>query len=304
MTVAVSKAVRAALKAAGYGKADVSVHNDSYSMGSTVYVKIKRPEISLLKVEAIAESFARVDRDSSTGEILGGGNCFVDVGYADGALDAAAARINEQVTAGRRHFGQCELVVKDPFTYQVWHNEGDDERDNVGRAGMHIDREKPGPGLARELAKIGQLDTLDQWAEAEPVLTRDEQDAAERALEQARPANGNDVEALVERSRDVAREMFGSEALLARFMNEAASLTREERAALVQRITDAAAQMDAPPTAEDIADALHGALEPAMLARFIREDAMPHPADITRDGAVVTLTACGGVYRISVERIG
>lgn len=209
MTVVVSKAVRAALKAAGYGKADVSVHNDSYSMGSTVYVKIKRPEISLSKVESIAESFARVDRDSQTGEILGGGNCFVDVAYADGALDAAAARIAEQVAAGRTHFGPCELIVKDPFTYQVWHNLGDDDRDNVGRAGMHIDREKPGPGLARELAKIGQLDTLEQWGPVETPLTRDEQDAAERSMligASVHAAAAND--ALVQHCRDVADEMF------------------------------------------------------------------------------------------------
>jgi hypothetical protein len=209
MTVATSKAIRSALKAAGYGKADVSVHNDSYSMGSTVYVKIKRPEISLSKVESLAEPFARVDRDSQTGEILGGGNCFVDVAYADGALDAAAARIEEQVAAGRTHFGPCELVVKDPFTFQVWHNEGDDERDNVGRAGMHIDRKSPGPGLARELAKIGQLDTLDQWGPVEPPLTRDEQDAAERA------------DALVERCRDVAAEMFDSKVTPGAEPNEA-----------------------------------------------------------------------------------
>jgi hypothetical protein len=318
MTVEISKAIRSALKAAGYGKADVSVHNDSYSMGSTVYVKIKRPEISLSKVEAIADPFARVDRDSATGEILGGGNCFVDVAYADGALDAAAARIEEQVAAGRRHFGPCELVVKDPFTYQVWHNQGDDERDNVGRAGMHIDRKSPGPGLARELAKIGQLDTLEQWA----GIVND--DVA---------ANGNDdVDALVERCRDVAAEMFDSKVTPGAPPNAAQAAhygvrlvepkrsckdeylaalratlrdpdtTDEMLTAVLEEYVDRQRAEAAVPSAEAVAEMLHGALDPHLVAAELRVRGFA-PPDISFDGgSAVTLTVAGGVYRITVER--
>lgn len=294
MTVAISKAIRAALKAAGYGKADVSVHNDSYSMGSTVHVKIKRPEISLSKVEAIADPFARVDRDES-GEILGGGNCFVDVDYADGALDAAAGRINEQVAAGRKHFGPCELVVKDPFTYQVWNNTGDDERDNVGRAGMHIDRKAPGAGLARELAKIGMLDTLDQWGEP---MNESERAIVDQRLSAALDNIDTGIAVHAAAANDAQEP--SAQALFARLMTDAASLSKADREALFARINEAAAAL--PPSAEDMADAIFGALEPALVAKEFGREC--EPADSARDGAVITLRVCGAVYRISVERAG
>lgn len=175
MTVAISKSIRAALAAAGYRKADVSVYNKGYSLGSTVYVTVKRADVRLPDVETIATAHEDVTRDS-TGQILGGGNCFVDVRYAPEALREQASIINAQVAAGRVRFGSHELHEKDPFTWQVWVGNGD----GTARAGMHLDRKEPGDGLARMLASAGELWTLlDTEAAAEMPAPANDDAAAE-----------------------------------------------------------------------------------------------------------------------------
>jgi hypothetical protein len=164
VTVEASKKIRAALKAKGYSKAEVSVYNQSYSLGSTVYVTIKQAAIPLATIEEIAKVGERVDRDSATGEILGGGNCFVDVRYGDGVLDEQAKRINQQVAGERRIFGRFSLYPKDPFTWQVCETTAD----GAGRMSMHLDRKEPGAGLARILASAGLLSVLHDGEPGEP----------------------------------------------------------------------------------------------------------------------------------------
>ena len=81
-------AIRAALKAKGWGRGRVSVRARSYSMGSSIDVEILDPTIRIADVRAIAETKERIDRDAYTGEILCGANRFVFVKYAHTAEHA------------------------------------------------------------------------------------------------------------------------------------------------------------------------------------------------------------------------
>jgi hypothetical protein len=158
MTVEASKTIRAALKAAGYGTKEVSVRNDSYSMGSTVHVRIKDPVVPLLLVEAIASRSERVDRDAS-GEILSGGNMFVQVTYEHGALDAHEALAREQLAAGRSVFGSYRLS-SDP-SYPGDQSAFKVGPDGVGRFAGRIDGKYGAEYLVRILAAAGELACLD-----------------------------------------------------------------------------------------------------------------------------------------------
>jgi hypothetical protein len=150
MSATTAKTVREALQAAGFGRKDISVRNDSYSMGSTVYVRIRRADIALDAVEAIASAHERVSRDEGTGEILSGGNTFVTVEYGHGALDAATVTIREMLDAGVYEFGALSLTIDhdDPDRLDVWA-----ERIHVCR----ISREYGAEQLTRKLASRGEL---------------------------------------------------------------------------------------------------------------------------------------------------
>jgi hypothetical protein len=168
MTVEASTKIRAALAAAGFGRADVSVRNDSYSMGSTVRVRIKRAEVPLSQVETIASAHQRISRDES-GEILGGGNMFVDISYESDALAAVTDRLREQLAAGRTRFGLFELTPSstDSWFTDVWKDDGDGSGSHVTR----LDRQHPAEGLARVLASAGMLAVLDAVVPPEPMPT-------------------------------------------------------------------------------------------------------------------------------------
>lgn len=74
-----ARQIREGLKAAGIPARAVSVRSESYSMGSSVYVRIKDTTAACFAtVEAIATAHERVRRDGY-GEILGGGNMYVSV---------------------------------------------------------------------------------------------------------------------------------------------------------------------------------------------------------------------------------
>lgn len=192
MTVDASTRIRADLKAAGYGVREVSVRNDSYSMGSSVNVTVKRAEVPLCIVTEIAERQQDIRRDES-GEILGGGNMFVHVDYAHGVLDAYAALVTKQIEAGRVTFGTLHLSENaDSMWLDVWQS---------GDGGQHVarlDRRYPGESLARELAIRGMLGVLLEEsvqmadlvvvAEPEPEPLPEPQEAANDVLERCRAA--------------------------------------------------------------------------------------------------------------------
>lgn len=82
-----SKEMRKLLKQHGYNARRVSVKHHQYSMGSTVHVTIRDPEVDAEKIKDIVDKFERVSYDERSGEILSGGNRFVEVKYSEGAKE-------------------------------------------------------------------------------------------------------------------------------------------------------------------------------------------------------------------------
>lgn len=81
----------------GWNSRHVSVRADYYSMGSSIHVEIKDASIPVGVVKEIAEQAERISRCEVTGEILGGGNRFVEVRYSREAEEAIAADYIEPV---------------------------------------------------------------------------------------------------------------------------------------------------------------------------------------------------------------
>lgn len=93
-----AKQIRGALKSElGLTQRDVSVRAQSYSMGSSIKVRLRSNKATLAQVEAIANKHQDVHYDEASGEILSGGNRFVSVEYDSYFLDAEAVRF-EPVT--------------------------------------------------------------------------------------------------------------------------------------------------------------------------------------------------------------
>jgi hypothetical protein len=91
-------AIRATLKAKGISSRKVSVRADYYSMGSSIDVRIKDPDVSLPLVKAIATPHESIDRCAYSGEILSGGNRYVHVSYTREAEEVLASRWLAPVT--------------------------------------------------------------------------------------------------------------------------------------------------------------------------------------------------------------
>ena len=99
-----AKAIRAALKAKGWNAKKISVRVHSYSMGASINVTIKDASIARKVVEAVASSYQEVSRCAYSGEILGGGNTYVSVSYASGALDGLKAIFRAELETGAENF--------------------------------------------------------------------------------------------------------------------------------------------------------------------------------------------------------
>lgn len=92
--------IRSALKAKhGWTSRDVSVVSESYSGGTSIRIRIKRPGISKAAVEAIAFPEKHIRYCEVTGDILSGGNRFVFVDYTAEALTGLGAPYVEAVKA-------------------------------------------------------------------------------------------------------------------------------------------------------------------------------------------------------------
>lgn len=86
-TVDAAKAIREQIKAVGIKARSVSVRADC----SSIRVLVKDPAVSLATVKAIAGQYEKISRDYASGEILCGGNTFVDVEYTSEAQAILAA---------------------------------------------------------------------------------------------------------------------------------------------------------------------------------------------------------------------
>lgn len=83
------RVLRAALKTAGFNGRKVTVRLDQ----STLRVTIRDPSAPLSTVKTIADRFSSIRRCEKTGEILCGGNTFVDVQYMDELVAPVAASV-------------------------------------------------------------------------------------------------------------------------------------------------------------------------------------------------------------------
>ena len=81
----------------GWSSRDVSVRADYYSMGSSIRIHIKNPNVSSEAVKAIAEQAEHIDYCAYSGEILGGGNTYVHVRYSHEAQTIIGRRWTDAV---------------------------------------------------------------------------------------------------------------------------------------------------------------------------------------------------------------
>ena len=108
--------LRAALKNAGFNARRVTVR----TRHSTLYVTIRDASASLTRVRAIAKPFESVSRDQATGEMLQGGNTYVQVEYTEALVDPVKATIlavldpapNDEYVALPGGFRACKVSVQ------------------------------------------------------------------------------------------------------------------------------------------------------------------------------------------------
>lgn len=91
----IRKAIKSEL---GLNSRTVSVRTHLYFMESTVYVEVKDHNINLASIKEIAKRYETIHRRSYTGEILSGGNSYVEVGYSSEAEKALAEKYSELLT--------------------------------------------------------------------------------------------------------------------------------------------------------------------------------------------------------------
>ena len=80
---------------------DFTIKEDSYSMGCSYYVKMRSEKAFDLqaKIKAQAKKTESIDRDHATGEILSGGNVFIDVELANKEFPWYLARKKASIDA-------------------------------------------------------------------------------------------------------------------------------------------------------------------------------------------------------------
>jgi hypothetical protein len=129
--------IRAAYKARGWTSRMVSVRTSTYSMGSSIRVEIKSPEIDAGEAERIAEEHESIRSCEYSGEILSGGNRFVNVGYSDGCREILARRHVQAVEAAMDLLAPGDYSTLVPVAgttasigregscwFQLWHEDG------------------------------------------------------------------------------------------------------------------------------------------------------------------------------------
>lgn len=118
----------------------VSVRADHFSMGSSINVTIKDPNLSHDMIANIANEAESIRRCEYSGEILSGGNRYVSVGYSREALAVIAARWSNEVERAALELSQASensLVMIPgttlrlgngtnhfPGTFGVWSDKG------------------------------------------------------------------------------------------------------------------------------------------------------------------------------------
>jgi hypothetical protein len=81
----------------GITSRQVSVRCASFSMGSSLDVTINDPAVDIREVRNVADGKEKISRCEMTGEILSGGNRYLDVRYGKRAAEAFAAANAEAI---------------------------------------------------------------------------------------------------------------------------------------------------------------------------------------------------------------
>lgn len=115
-----ARLIRSELKTRyGWTSRQVSVKSESYSMGSSIDIKIKVPGISIAAVEEIASQQENIHRCEMTGEILGGGNRFVSVSLDWELVKREGAKLVGWVEETPIHPSQLRVVEVCGETYYI-----------------------------------------------------------------------------------------------------------------------------------------------------------------------------------------
>ncbi len=91
--------IRAKSKALGWGRKEISVRCENFSMGSAVNVEVKSPTVDVAKAEKILKDVAERIRRDGYGEILSGGNRYVHFGHSHECQEILA---RQRLRAARR----------------------------------------------------------------------------------------------------------------------------------------------------------------------------------------------------------
>lgn len=133
--------IRADYKRHGWSAQDISVRIDTYSMGSSIDVRIKHPNVvSFTVAKALAERHESVRRCEYSGEILSGGNRYVSVSYSHEAAKAIEAQYADVLAAADR------ALTADP---------SDNSLHPIGQTGYLLG--KSANGYGRSLWKDGHI---------------------------------------------------------------------------------------------------------------------------------------------------
>jgi hypothetical protein len=108
--------LRGRLKDVGFNARAVSVRVRHLGMDSAITVTVRRPDVRLVAVREIADGFERIHCDDATGEVLLGGNLYVNVAYAEEAIRPFRTGVELQLEA------DCAVpgVVADIDGFKVW----------------------------------------------------------------------------------------------------------------------------------------------------------------------------------------
>lgn len=123
--------IRTALKSAGFNGRVVTVREPHYG---DVVVTIRSADVRISEVSRVAKEFEAIHRCEHSGEILLGGNVYVDVRYHGDVLKSLADEVERRIPTdgGLGQVGTLRLAAEIPGNYpsavhnaKVWRFDGD-----------------------------------------------------------------------------------------------------------------------------------------------------------------------------------
>lgn len=132
--------LRLALRAAGYNARQVTVRDGGGSMSTALKVTVRVAGVSVSAIEKIAGAMRQVRHCAATGEILSGGNTFVDVAYAPEVYASLAATYAAALAAGQTKIGAFSVTAPAGEGFYFWSSPGADVPERTWGAGFTAKR--------------------------------------------------------------------------------------------------------------------------------------------------------------------